>query len=248
MYPVDPTTSTLVLNGAEVVVGSDEVDSAMVDDASVRACPVVAVDLAGREVGGPVVAPVIAPIVGSVVGPVIGCSPAAEVAGGTTAVEVATSTDTVEPAVSGSLTDPPHAPRITTAATSVGRRSIAASSQTGCLHDHADNRSHISWLRCVFVDDDAGCHTPARTMSVPTPSPRNLGEERSMDELTMSPAGWMTLAITMRRSLFAEIEEACARQGMPLERLLTDGIAQAVAGESQGHRCVTMCDTCRPAT
>ena len=69
-----------------------------------------------------------------------------------------------------------------------------------------------------------------------------------MDELTMSPAEWMTLAITMRRSLFAEIEEACLRRGMPLERLLIDGIAQAVVAESQGRCCIAMCDTCRPAT
>jgi hypothetical protein len=66
-----------------------------------------------------------------------------------------------------------------------------------------------------------------------------------MDELSTE---WMTLAITMRRSLFAEIEAACLRRGMPLDELLTDGLACSVLGELPCHRCVTLCDACRPVT
>lgn len=66
-----------------------------------------------------------------------------------------------------------------------------------------------------------------------------------MDEMSTE---WMTLAITMPRSIFAEIEEACLRRGMPLDQLLADGLVGAVLGDTPCQQCVTMCDACRPVT
>jgi hypothetical protein len=35
---------------------------------------------------------------------------------------------------------------------------------------------------------------------------------------------------------------------MALDELLTDGLACSVLGELSCHRCVTLCDACRPVT